>query len=189
MNKFAILSLAGAAGFVLPAAAHAQIAEGAEITVGASGGYHDLEIKSDDPALANREIDDDAAIYGGFVAVDFPMGENTFVGVEGNGHFGSGAVDKEYGASARLGFRTEEGAKFYVRGGYQWVDVDVSNVTGLDPDDLFDDEDGFDFDTTEGDYLVGVGAEAALGNFVLRGNLDTIAFDTLRATAGVAIRF
>ncbi len=189
MRNLTFASLAALAVGAVPGTALAQDMEGPEITVGASGGYHDLEIKSDDPALANREIDDDAAIYGGFVAVDFPMGENAFVGVEGNGHFGSGAVDHEYGASARLGFRSREGGKFYVRGGYQWVDVDVSNVVGLDPDDLFDDDDGFDFDTTKGDYLVGVGAEAPLGNFVLRGNLDTIAFDTLRATAGVALRF
>lgn len=188
MRKIAIITLAGAAAFALPAAAHAQVADGAEITVGASGGYHDLEVRSDAATRAQLDIDDDALIYGGFVAVDFPMGENAFVGIEGNGHFGNGAVDKEYGASARLGFRTDEGSKFYVRGGYQWVDIDVSNIVGTDLDDVFGDDE-FDFDTTAGDYMVGVGAEASLGNFVLRGNLDTIAFDTLRATAGVAVRF
>ncbi len=189
MRKIAIITIAGAAAVALPATAQAQIAEGAEITVGASGGYHDLEIRSDTATRAQLDIDDDAFIYGGFVALDVPMGENAFVGVEGNGHFGNGAVDKEYGASARLGFRSAEGSKFYVRGGYQWVEVDLDNVIGPDLGDLFDDGNGRDFDRNRGDYLVGVGAEASLGNFILRGNLDTLGFDTLRATAGVGLRF
>lgn len=194
MRKFTYTALAAAAGaLVLPAAAQAQdgLAEGAEVTIGASGGYHDLGVSGDNTDLEGFDLDDDGTIYGGFVAVDVPLGETLFVGAEANGHFGSGAIDHEYGASGRLGFRTAEGAKFYVRGGYQWVDIDLGNLTGLDPDELFDsgDGDGFDFDTTEGDYLVGVGAEAPFGPVVLRGNLDTIAFDTLRATAGVALRF
>ena len=43
------------------------------------------------------------------------------IGVEGNLHGGQGAIDFEYGAAARLGFKFPSGGIVYVRGGYQWV--------------------------------------------------------------------
>ncbi|MEE4206813.1 MAG: hypothetical protein V2I39_11000 [Erythrobacter sp.] len=158
-----------------------------EITVGASVGLHDLGVDIDpaDIDVDGFDLDDSAEIYGGFVAVDFPVGETLFVGGEGNLHLGSGPIDAEYGASARLGLRTEGGSKIYLRGGYQWVDLDVSGLTGLDRDLV----DEFDLDTTGGDYLVGAGVEFPIGGLSLRANVDTIAFDTLRGTVGVGLRF
>ncbi|WP_296716775.1 hypothetical protein [Erythrobacter sp.] len=191
MRKIAITTLVAMGAMALPAAAHAQSNDGQpEITVGASVGLHDLgldlgDLDADDGEFDDLNIDDSGEIYGGFAAVDFPVGENLFAGVEGNAHFGSGPIDAEYGASARLGFRTEGGAKIYARGGYQWVDLDAGNVIGV-PD--FDESD-FDLDTTEGDYLVGAGVELPLDTVVLRANVDTIAFDTLRGTVGVGFKF
>jgi len=191
MRKIAFTTLAALGAITLPAAAQAQNASSeAEVTVGASVGLHDLgldlgDLDADDGDFDDLNIDDSGEIYGGFVAVDVPVGENLFAGVEGNAHFGSGPIDAEYGLSARLGFRTEGGAKIYARGGYQWVDLDAGNLIGV-PD--FD-ESEFDLDTTEGDYLVGAGVEFPLNSLVLRANVDTIAFDTLRGTVGVGFKF
>jgi len=193
MRKIAYAMLAATGAIALPAAAQAQSTDGQpEVTVGASVGLHDLgvdlgDLDADDGDFDDFNIDDSGEIYGGFVAVDFPVGESLFVGGEGNLHLGSGPIDAEYGASARLGLRTDGGSKLYVRGGYQWVDLDAANVLGLDKD-VFD-EDDFDLDTTDGDYLVGVGAEFPVGTLLLRANVDTIAFDTLRGTVGLGFKF
>ncbi|MEE4154083.1 MAG: hypothetical protein V2I27_07975 [Erythrobacter sp.] len=187
MRKIAISTLAAIGAIGLPAAAQAQSTGGADITIGASAGLHDLDVDVDDAELEDFDVDDSGEIFGGFIAADFPLGETLFVGAEGNAHFGTGPIDAEYGLSGRLGLRTEGGAKIYARGGYQWVDIDAANALGID-DDLFD-EDDFDLDTTEGDYLVGVGVEVPISALVLRANVDTIAFDTLRGTVGVGLKF
>jgi opacity protein-like surface antigen len=184
MKKIAFTTLVAMGAIALPAAAQAQDAQ-PEVTIGASVGLHDLAVDVDDADLDGFNIDESGEIYGGFAAIDFPIGGNLFAGVEGNAHFGSGPIDAEYGASARLGFRTDSGAKVYARGGYQWVDVDAGNLIGV-PD--FDEGD-FNLDTTIGDYLVGVGTEIPVGGVVLRANVDTIAFDTLRGTVGVGFKF
>lgn len=188
MRKLAFTTLAAVGAIALPAAAQAQD-RGAEITVGASVGVHDLSVDfdEDDAAIDGFDLDDSAEIFGGFVAADFPLGENAFVGVEGNGHFGTGPIEAEYGVSGRLGFRTDGGGKIYVRGGYQWVDIDVENLTGVEEDIL--DQNDVDIDDVGGDYLVGAGVEFPVGAVVLRANVDTIAFDTLRGTVGVGMRF
>jgi opacity protein-like surface antigen len=176
---------AAMAAIALPTAAQAQTDEPTtEVTIGASVGLHDLGADSNDPAFAGIDIDDSGEIFGGFIAVDVPIGGNLFGGVEGNAHFGSGAIDSDYGLSARFGFRTEGDAKVYVRGGYQWVDVDVSNLIGFEVDEA-----ALGIDTTIGDYLVGVGTEVPVGGVVLRANVDTIAFDSLRGTIGVGFKF
>jgi opacity protein-like surface antigen len=186
MRKIAFTTLAAIGAIALPTAAQAQENAGkAEVTIGASVGLHDLGLDTDEADFDGFDIDDSGEIYGGFVAVDVPVGKSLFVGAEGNLHLGSGPIDAEYGASARLGVRTENGGKVYLRGGYQWVDIDAANLIGV-PD--FDEGD-FDLDTTAGDYLVGAGAEFPVGNIVLRANVDTIAFDSLRGTVGVGFKF
>jgi outer membrane immunogenic protein len=162
MKKIAFTTLAAMGAIALPAAAQAQDAQ-PEVTIGASVGLHDLGVDVDEADFDDFNIDESGEIYGGFVAVDFPLGANLFAGVEGNAHFGTGPIDAEYGASARLGFRTEGGAKIYARGGYQWVDIDAGNLIGVPEFDA----DDFGIDTTAGDYLVGVGTEIPVGGVVL----------------------
>ncbi|NCP14525.1 MAG: hypothetical protein GW858_10230 [Sphingomonadales bacterium] len=196
MKKIAIFKVAtlGAAmgAIALPAAAQAQSTMEPDVTIGATVGLHDLgidlgDLDADNGQFNDFNIDDSGEIYGGFAAVDFPLGTNLFAGVEGNASFGSGPIDAEYGASARLGFRTDSGAKIYARGGYQWVDLDVGNLTGISEDFL--DANNIDVDDVAGDYLVGVGVEVPVSSVVLRANVDTIAFDTLRGTVGVGFKF
>lgn len=192
MKKFAFTSLVAAGAIALPAAAQAQDAAKPDVTIGAQVGIHDLGIDLGDLDPDNGEfndlnIDDSGEIYGGFAAVDFPLGENLFAGIEGNANFGSGPIEAEYGASARLGFKTQGGSKIYARGGYQWVDLDIENLTGVSEDFL--DENNIQVDDVAGDYLVGLGVEVPVSKVVLRANVDTIAFDTLRGTVGVGIKF
>lgn len=172
---FAVFGILAAA-IAVPSSAQAQDAK-AEPFVGLSAGYHDLGV--DDEGL---DIDDTGAIFGVVAGVDFPVSETFFVGFEGNYHIGTDAIDNEYGVAARLGLRTSENSKIYLRGGYQEVDVDLSRfvtpaVVGLDD--------------TDGDYLVGVGGEFGLGgrNAAIRVGVDTISFDSVRATAGVVFSF
>lgn len=192
MKKLVFTSLVAAGAIAFPAAAQAQDTTKADITIGASVGMHDLgvdlgDLDADDGEFDDFNIDDTGEIYGGFAAVDFPVGESMFAGVEGNFHFGSGPIESEYGAAARLGFRTEGGTKIYARGGYQWVDLDLGNLTGVD-EDFLDDND-IEVSDVGGDYLVGVGLEVPVSSVVLRANVDTIAFDTLRGTVGVGFKF
>lgn len=176
MKKLAISGLA-ALGFVaLPAAAHAQSGDTAEVEpyVGVSAGYHDL---------GSGLPDDDGITYGVVAGVDVPVGETLFVGAEANFHLGENAIDYEYGAAARVGVRVGEATKLYVRGGYQEVDIDLDNfitppVVGLDD--------------TDGDYLVGAGVDFGLSEdspVRFRAAIDTIAFDSTRATVGVLFAF
>lgn len=164
-----------AAVCVAAIAAPAQAEEAkAEPYVGVSVGWHDAG------AGVPR---DNGAIYGLFAGVDVPVGGNLFLGVEGNYHLGSKAIDSEYGINARLGLKTDFG-KVYVRGGYQEVDFDLAHIAGAPVPAGLDD--------TDGDYLVGIGTDINLGsesNVALRLNLDTIAFDSTRATVGVAVKF
>lgn len=192
MKRLVFTSLAAAGALALPAAAQAQDTTKPDITIGASVGMHDLgvdlgDLDADDGEFDDFNIDDSADIYGGFVAADFPLGESLFAGVEGNFHFGSGPIESEYGAAARLGVKTEGGTKIYARGGYQWVDLDLEDLTGVSEDFL--DENDIDVKDVGGDYLLGLGVEVPVSSVVLRANVDTIAFDTLRGTVGVGFKF
>lgn len=184
MKKFVLAATASLAALALPSMAHAQQAE---VFAGVSGGYHDLgvdgEVEDQFPGVG---IDDGSPIVGVFAGVDVPVGESFFAGVEGNFHLGTSAIDSEYGASLRLGIQDAGGAKYYLRGGYQEVKLDFAEIIDLDvPDSTYD-----GLDDTTGDYLVGAGVEFPLGErTMLRVNVDTIAFDSARATAGFGFRF
>ena len=175
MKKIAFTTLAAMGALAVPAAAQAQDdTSKPEVFIGASAGIHDL---------GSGIPNDDGGIYGVVAGVDFPVGETFFVGAEGNFHFGDGAIDNEYGIAARAGVRVGDNTKLFVRGGYQEVDIDVFNLVGVNPP--------AGFDTTAGDYLVGAGIEFGLGDSPIRfrAGIDTIAFDSTRATAGVLFAF
>jgi opacity protein-like surface antigen len=176
MTKVAISALAALTAITLPAAAQAQSSSEAkpEVYIGASAGIHDLGIGLPD---------DDGGIYGVIAGVDFPIGNTFFVGAEGNFHIGDGAIDSEYGAAVRAGVRVGDNAKLFVRGGYQEVDFDLVTILGGNPPP--------GADSTDGDYLVGAGVEFGLGESPIRfrAGVDTIAFDSTRATIGVLYAF
>jgi hypothetical protein len=176
MGKIAFTTLAAFGAITLPAAAQAQATDAKpEVYIGASAGIHDLGF----PDAAGN---DDGGIYGVVAGVDIPVGETFFVGAEGNYHVGDGAIDSEYGIAARAGVRVGENTKLFVRGGFQEVNRELGQfllpqVIGLDD--------------TDGDYLVGAGVEFGLGDGPVRfrAGIDTIAFDTTRATVGVLFGF
>lgn len=143
--------------------------------VGISGGYHDIGDVAG--------IDVDGAIGGVYAGVDFPVGTNLVIGVEGNFHLGTNSIDNEYGVAGRLGYRFASGGLAYVRGGYQEVDFDLEDIVGVPVGGVED---------SDGDYIVGVGGEFPLGNAGrtrLRVGIDTISFDTVRPTVGVSFGF
>ena len=144
--------------------------------IGLSGGYHDIG--------AGGAGEDAGAIGGVIAGVDVPLGETLVIGVEGNYHLGTNAIDSEYGVAARLGVRVGgNGSLLFVRGGYQEVNFDLEEIAGGPVVPGLDD--------TDGDYLVGVGGEFGVGGSGarIRVGVDTIAFDSVRATAGVTYRF
>ncbi|MHA6333650.1 hypothetical protein ACXYL9_08180 [Qipengyuania sp. CAU 1752] len=170
--KIKLLSaVAATAIFATPALAQNPAAS-VEPYVGASIGYHDIGV---------GVPDDDGMIYGVVGGVDFNAGDTFFIGAEGNYHLGDGVIDSEYGIAARAGIKAG-GSKFYVKGGYQEVDFDLVRIAGPAAAGL---------DDTDGDYIVGVGADIGLPGDAIKLRLaaDTIAFDSTRLTAGVLFSF
>ncbi|APG63364.1 hypothetical protein LPB140_11845 [Sphingorhabdus lutea] len=172
MKKITVLA-ALAAVSTLSAPAFAQEEQKVETYVGATAGYHDIG------AGVAR---DDGAIFGGYAGVDVPLGGQFVIGLEGNFNLGTGAIDSEYGIATKLGVNVGEGHQLFVRGGYQEVDFDLSHIAGAPVPAGLDD--------TDGDYLVGIGGQFKLNeNVRLRAVVDTIAFDSTRATVGVQFNF
>merc|ERR1711907_631323 len=179
-----VAALATGAAIALPSAAQAQAAVPGEGFIGVSAGVHSLGLEDEVEAVVpGLDIDDSSPIFGVFAGYDFPLGQSLFAGVEANYNFGTDALDGDYGASARLGFRAPGGVKIYGRAGYQAIKVDYNEI-------IDDDTVNFDaFDDTESDFLAGIGVDVPVGKAFVRANLDTISFDTMRATAGVGLRF
>ena len=188
MKKYLLIAGAAMLPFAVPSIAHAQDAAGAHPYIGVQIGYHDLGADDEDLEDEDFSIDDSALIYGVYGGADFDIGPSAIVGIEGNFNLGSGPIDTEYGVAARIGARVGNGTVIFARAGYQWVNVDLAGLLDID-EDLIDDED-IDVDDTIGDYLVGVGADIGVGtNMGVRVAVDTIAFDTLRPTLGLHVRF
>ena len=186
MNKNLLLAaVATGAAFALPTAAQAQDVVPGEGFIGASAGIHTLGLEDEFATIAPAgvELDDSSPIIGVFAGYDFNIGPAMFIGAEANYNFGTDALDGDYGASARLGFRAPGGVKIYGRAGYQAIKIDYNEIIN---------DDTIDFsavDDTESDFLAGIGVDVPLGGAFVRANVDTISFDTLRATAGVGLRF
>jgi len=175
MRKPIILAVAGGIALVSSPAMAQEADPETVFYAGASAGYHDV---GDIPFVGSI----DGGIYGGYVGVDVPVTEIVFVGLEANYHFGSGDIDGEYGVAAKLGANVGENGQVFLRGGYQEVDFDLTNIFGGGVPAGVDDSDG--------DYLVGVGGQInTKSNFGFRVVVDTIAFDTVRATAGIQYNF
>lgn len=176
MKIYLALPLFALASAGFASTAQAQTAQTAQPYIGLSGGYHDAGV--------GGGVEDAGAIGGIVAGVDVPVGESLTLGVEGNYHLGTNAIDSEYGVAARLGFPIGGNRSLlFVRGGYQEVNFDLAEVVGGPVAPGLDD--------TDGDYLVGVGGEFGLAGSParIRVGVDTIAFDTVRATAAVTFRF
>ena len=188
MKKIALLVSAVALPLAVPGVAHAQETTSAHPYVGVQAGFHNLNIDEDDIDTAGFDLDDSAMVYGVYGGVDFDLGKSAIVGVEGNFNLGNGPIDAEYGGAGRIGFRAEGGTVIFARAGYQWINIDGAGLIGVD-EDLIDDDD-LDVSDTVGDFLVGVGADIAVGEAMgIRVAVDTVSFDTLRPSVGLHLRF
>ncbi|NCP11754.1 MAG: hypothetical protein GW859_07355 [Sphingomonadales bacterium] len=186
MKKIAFLAAAAVAAFATPAMA--QDAAQPTVYIAASGGYHDLGIGDELTAIGITNPEDGGFIYGAKAGVDIPVGDGgVTLGLEGNYHFGSDAIDADYGVATKLGYKIGGGMVF-VKGGYQWVDLDVDQLTGgLLTEAAFK---AAGQSTVVDDYLVGVGGQFDVGNnAMLSVGLDTVSFDTVRGTVGLGFKF
>jgi outer membrane immunogenic protein len=189
MKKMALLVSVMALPLAVPSVAYAQDAEpSAHPYVGVQAGLHNLGVDEDDIDTAGFDLDDSALTYGLYGGVDFDLGKSAVIGVEGNFNLGNGPIDTEYGIAGRIGYRAQGGTVIFARAGYQWINIDGEGLLGVD-EDLIDDDD-LDVSDTIGDFLVGVGADIAVGQSLgVRVAVDTVSFDTLRPSVGLHLRF
>lgn len=187
MKKIALLASAVVLPFAVPSVANAAESS-AHPYVGVGVGLHNLGIDEDDIDTAGFDLDDSAMTYGVYGGVDFDIGKSAVIGVEGNFNLGNGPIDSEYGIAGRIGYRAAGGTVVFARAGYQWINIDGAGLIGVD-EDLIDDDDLGDAGTVD-DFLVGVGADIAVGNtLAIRVAVDTVSFDTLRPSVGLGLRF
>jgi outer membrane immunogenic protein len=106
-----------------PAAPDGSKAFGLVPYVGVLGGWEGFDRNPGHgiPAVASNGRRLQGALVQGVVGVNVPLGP-VFVGAEGNVAKGvDGAIDWEYGAAGRFGFRAGDSGLFYGKVGYQWV--------------------------------------------------------------------
>jgi outer membrane immunogenic protein len=186
MKKIALLVSAVALPLAVPGVAQAAESS-AHPYIGAQVAMHDLGVDENNIDTAGFNLDDNAITYGVYGGVDFDLGKSAIIGVEGNVSLGNGPIDAEYGVAGRIGVRAGKSVIF-ARAGWQWINIDGAGLLGVD-DNLIDDDDLGDVGTID-DYLVGVGADIAVGkNMGLRVAVDTVSFDTLRPSVGVHVKF
>lgn len=182
MKKLAFLCAATTALMTAPASADQLNG----FYVGAQAGYHDIGA-----SIGGNDVA--GVIYGAYAGINRRLAGNLVVGAEGNFNLGSNDIDSEYGLNANLGIALQGSSMVFLRGGYQWTDFDLVNISEdalgrpLSPAEitLLDAA-----DDTDSGFLFGGGVQFGLGeNLSVRAVVDTIEFDTVRATGGVAIHF
>lgn len=137
MRTFLSATIAAAAFVAIPAAAQTAAGDaapgeaaapdgskafGIDPYVGVMGGWERFDDRAGHgiPATTNRHPLAGALVQG-VAGVNVPVGP-VFVGAEGNVAKGvDGAIDWEYGAAGRFGFRAGDSGLFYGKVGYQWV--------------------------------------------------------------------
>lgn len=192
MKKTVLAAGAALMTFAFAGTAQAQESTGAHPYVGLQVGYHNLGLDGDvleDDFGDDIGLDDSGIIYGAYVGADFDIGTGAVIGIEGNFNLGEGPIDAEYGVSGRIGYRAAGGTVVFARAGYQWINIDGAGLVDLDELGIDEDDLG-DFDDTDGDFLLGVGADISTGSSArIRVAVDTVSFDTLRPTIGVNFAF
>lgn len=170
MKKFLVAALSAIA--VSIGNAHADQLEGAY--VGAQAGYHDLY-----GAAANRAA---GVIFGGYGGYNISAGGDVIVGVEGNFNVGTIDITWEGGANAHIGLRVGSDSMLFLRAGLHWVRVDI--------DSPFRDVLGLNFVETVDSSIFGIGGQFGIGeNLSARVVVDSVSFDSVRATAGIGLHF
>lgn len=117
----------------------------------------------------------DQFIYGGVLGGNLKLGEQFFIGVEGE-VFGSTSdlIDFTYGGHGQLGYIINEKHAIFARAGYREFEFDV---------------DGFG-SFSSGDYSLGLGGQYQIHeNVSIRTIVDTVAFDTIGVRTGVVFHF
>ena len=138
MRKFLVLAAVAAAA--LPTVAFAQDTDTATTTeatapdgtpafgiepyFGIMGGYERFDDEANRAGVPVVARDLDGSVVQGVLGFNVPLGP-VFVGAEGNVVKGvKGAIDWEYGAAGRFGFRAGDSGLIYGKVGYQWVNFD-----------------------------------------------------------------
>lgn len=200
MIKKILLSCGAAVAMASTPALAQDAASGPDIYVGGQVGYHQIDEIDFNEIGIDAQTDIDSVIYGAFGGVTIPTDSGIQFGVEGNYMFGDDAIDREYGVAALVGSNIGTNSRIFAKGGYQWVDFDVTDIALESADDLGiigADRDLFvgevesylDGDDVGSGYLLGIGADIGVGPGFLRVGVDTIEFDTVRATAGFGLKF
>lgn len=153
---------------------------------GAQIGYQD--IGSIGPATI------DGFNYGGYAGFHRDLlGGPLVIGMEANFSLGTGDLDSEYGFNAHVGLGLSDKVLLFTRAGYQWVNLDLVHV--------FEDALGRPLtgperityeaaDDTDGGFLTGAGLQYSLNSrSSARIVVDTIEFDTVKVSLGVALHF
>jgi hypothetical protein len=142
-------------------------AAGLHTAAGAQDIFSDAEVVAGVSVGAYTNTGDASIMLGGFVLSDWRVAENLFAGAELNGHLGLGAVDADFSALGRFGYRFDGGVKTFVRGGYHLTELG----------------------RTRDNFLVGIGIEAPAGGAIIRGTIDRPGFGSTRLTTGIGWRF
>jgi outer membrane immunogenic protein len=182
-----LLFAAIAAASLVPAAAMAQDAPTSssriEPYVGVLGGIHNFE---DEPSQAGiPPVGYHGRIVEGIAGVNFTLAGPIFIGVEGNATKGvSGAIDWEYGAAGRVGFKAGKDSLFFGKVGYQWVNFDALGENSQDYDGMTYGA-GVELSAADMGVTSGVGR-----NLRLRVQADTFGnFRSIRPMAGIVAAF
>ena len=113
--------------------------------------------------------------YGGAVGGNLRIGEQFFVGVEGE-ILGSSSdlVDFTYGGHGQIGYIIQDRHAVFARAGYREFEFDLG---------------GFG-DLSAGDYSLGLGGQVEIHeNISWRTIVDTVAFDTVGVRTGLVFHF
>ncbi len=153
---------------------------------GVQVGYHDIGT-----ITAGSGVE--GVTYGGYVGLNQRVGGNFVVGAEGNFDLGSSDIDSEYGLNAYAGVAVGQSSMIFLRSGYQWTDFNLVGIT----EDLLGRVltaaelallDGAD--DNAGGYVFGGGVQFGIGdNVSIRGVVDTVEFDTVKVSGGIAFHF
>ena len=160
---------------------------GIEPYFGIMGGWEKFDVGGDRGLFPanNQRNNVDGALVQGVLGFNVPLGP-VFIGAEGNVAKGvDGAIDWEYGAAGRFGFRAGDSGLFYGKVGYQWVEFDRRSLRNRKDDDITY---GIGFEAGPKD--IGLGGITGNAGFRIRGEVSTYGeADSFRPMLGIITHF